>query len=154
MDDRDVGPGRRPDGSSTVEGMSSSIPPPPTVTSLPALADELLGLAREKSSGRAGRPFHGAPAPDGRGHAPDGILTQIVLALTEGSSLSDHENPGEATLQVLRGRVRMNAASASFELSEGDHLVIPQERHDLVALQDAVIVLTIARHTQAAEPGA
>ncbi|UEJ83838.1 cupin domain-containing protein [Brachybacterium halotolerans subsp. kimchii] len=125
------------------------------VTSLELLADELLDAAASAHSGRAGRPFHGidAHADGGAAHGAGrpGVLTQIVLALTEGSRLSDHENPGEATLQTLRGRVRVRAGERTFELSAGELLVIPQERHDLVALEDAVVILTIARHAVAGQ---
>ena len=41
-------------------------------------------------------------------------LRQTVLALTAGSSLDEHENPGEATVQVLRGRVRLTAGEVSW----------------------------------------
>ncbi|MFE5777518.1 hypothetical protein [Brachybacterium sp. NPDC056505] len=125
------------------------------VTSLELLADELLDAAASAHSGRAGRPFHGMDARvDGgpaHGAGRPGVLTQIVLALTEGSWLSNHENPGEATLQTLRGRVRMRAGERTFDLSVGELLVIPQERHDLVALEDAVVILTIARHAEAGQ---
>jgi len=35
------------------------------------------------------------------------VLRQTLIALTAGSSMSEHENPGEATLQVISGRVRL-----------------------------------------------
>lgn len=145
---------------------------PPLVLSLPGLADELLAAAHEASSGRATRALPGTPKRDGGGATgPDdgaardrarsagraaerahrGVLTQVVLALTEGSRLSDHENPGEATLQVLHGSVRLSTAAAAQELNAGELFVIPQERHDLRALADAVVILTIARHAGGAE---
>jgi quercetin dioxygenase-like cupin family protein len=33
----------------------------------------------------------------------------MVLALDAGSSLDEHESPGEATIQVLRGQIRLTA---------------------------------------------
>ena len=105
---------------------------------LGSLGDELLARATETSSGRATRAFHAAPG---------GLLTQVVLALTAGQQLSEHENPGEAFLQVLRGRVRLSAGDQAWELGAGDLLAIPQQRHALLALEDAVAVLTIARVT-------
>jgi hypothetical protein len=49
-----------------------------------------------------------AAAPGGRSAATvygghEHALRQTVLALTAGSSLDEHESPGEATVQVLRG---------------------------------------------------
>lgn len=107
-----------------------------SVTDLNALADELLSTATSASSGRATRAFQGAPG---------GSLSQLVLALLAGRELSDHENPGEATLQVLRGRVELAAGEESWPLGPGEHLVIPQRRHRLTALADSVVILTVAR---------
>ena len=104
-------------------------------TSLPALGEELLRTARAASSGRSASTVHG-------GHTHD--LRQTVIALTEGRSLGEHESPGEATLHVITGRVRLTAGPESWECAEGDHLVIPPHRHDLAALSDAVVLLTVA----------
>jgi quercetin dioxygenase-like cupin family protein len=68
--------------------------------SLDALAEEHLGLARDHASGRSAVTVHG-----GREHH----LRQTLIALAGGRSLGEHESPGEATLQVLRGRVRLRA---------------------------------------------
>ncbi len=107
-----------------------------STTDLNVLADELLGNASSASSGRDTRVFHGAPG---------GALSQVVLALIAGQDLSDHENPGEATLQVLRGRVELVAGDESWPLRQGEHLVIPQRRHRLNALEDSVVILTVVR---------
>jgi hypothetical protein len=56
------------------------------------------------------------------------------MALTAGSSMSEHENPGEATVQVLGGRVRLVADAVSWEGRDGDLLFVPQARHTLHAL--------------------
>lgn len=107
-------------------------------TPLRTLTDELIARAAGASSGRATQALHAAPR---------GILTQVVLALMAGQALSEHENPGEAFLQVLRGRVRLTAGDDEWDLGEGDLLAIPQSRHALLALEDAAVVLTMARVT-------
>jgi len=61
------------------------------------------------------------------------------------SWLSDHENPGEATLQVLVGQVRLSWSDGAVDLDAGGHVVIPQERHGLLAVTDAVVLLTAAK---------
>ena len=102
---------------------------------LPSLADELLAAAREASSGRAGRSIR-----SGR----DAALRQTVMGLAAGRGLDEHEANGEATLQVLRGSVRLRWGSESVELAEGDVVDIPDARHAVDALTDAVVLLTVA----------
>ena len=104
-------------------------------TSLHQLVEEQLAKARTASSGRAAVTVHGGQEHD---------LRQTVIALVEGRSLGEHEAPGEATLQVLSGNVRLAAGDETWEGAEGDHLVIPPTRHDLTALSDAAVMLTVA----------
>ena len=102
--------------------------------SLTTLADEQIAAARASTAGRSAHTIHG-------GH--DHALRQTVLALAAGRSLGEHESPGEATLQVLVGRVRLGAGDESWEGAAGDHVVIPPARHDLAAIEDAVVLLTV-----------
>ncbi|QIX25712.1 LuxR family transcriptional regulator [Nocardioides sp. JQ2195] len=104
-------------------------------TSLKQLVDTQIEAARAASAGRSASTVHG-----GREHD----LRQTVIALVEGRSLGEHESPGEATLQVLRGQVRLHAGGSTWEGAEGDYLLIPQERHDLEAVTDAAVLLTVA----------
>lgn len=103
--------------------------------SLTRLSEEQLDKARSASSGRAAVTVHG-------GHEHD--LRQTLIALADGRALGEHEAPGEATLQVLVGTVRLAAGDDAWEGAAGDHVVIPQHRHDLTALSDAVVLLTVA----------
>lgn len=104
-------------------------------TSLTRLGQEQLELARAASSGRAAVTVYG-------GHEHD--LRQTLIALAAGRSLGQHEAPGEATLQVMVGRVLLTAADVDWEGAAGDHVAIPPHRHDLAALTDAVVLLTVA----------
>ena len=65
-------------------------------------------------------------------------------ALTAGTVLGEHESPGEATLLVLEGHVTLRAGEEEWEARGGDHVVIPPERHDLAAITDAAVLLTVA----------
>jgi quercetin dioxygenase-like cupin family protein len=47
-------------------------------------------------------------------------------------------------VHVLHGRVRLDTAGASWDGSQGALLVIPPVWHGLTALQDAVVLLTVA----------
>ncbi|MGC0375519.1 cupin domain-containing protein [Streptomyces sp. SAI-229] len=104
--------------------------------SLDALAREHLERAAAASNGRSATTVHG-------GH--EHTLRQTLLALTAGTALADHDSPGEATLLVLRGRVRLTSGDAEWEGRAGDLIVIPPARHGLEALEDAAVLLTIAK---------
>ncbi len=104
-------------------------------TSLTTLVEELLTTAAGASSGRAAVTVYGGQEHD---------LRQTVIALVAGRVLGEHEAPGEATLQVLSGQVRLTAGDEAWEGTAGDHLVIPPVRHDLAALSDAAVLLTVA----------
>ena len=104
-------------------------------TSLTRLAEEQLDQAQVASSGRSAVTVYG-----GRQHD----LRQTLIALAADRRLGEHEAPGEATLQVLRGRVRLTAGDEHWDGVEGDHTVIPSARHDLLAMTDAVVLLTVA----------
>jgi quercetin dioxygenase-like cupin family protein len=104
--------------------------------SLDAIGREQLERAKNASSGRSASTVMG-------GH--EQVLRQTVIALREGSSLTEHNSPGEATIIVLSGHVLLSTDSASWEGHKGDLLVIPPERHSVEALKDAVIVLTTAK---------
>jgi len=103
---------------------------------LPRAAADLLRSARASSARRAARTLiPGAGTP----------LKQSLLALVGGQSLADHESPTAATLQVISGAVRLTAGGHDdIELHAGDHAAIPPLRHGLDAIDDAVVLLTVA----------
>ena len=72
-------------------------------------------------------------------------MRHTVVALTAGTTLAEHENPGEATILVIEGRVRLVSAEADRSGRAGDLLVVPQSRHSLQALTDATVLLTVAK---------
>lgn len=104
--------------------------------SLTALAREQLEIARAASSGRSAHTVYG-----GHEHS----LRQTLIALKAGSGLDDHDSPGESTLHVLHGRVRVTNATTHWEGSPGDHIVIPTSRHGLQALEDSAVLLTVVK---------
>jgi quercetin dioxygenase-like cupin family protein len=71
-------------------------------------------------------------------------LRQTMIALAAGNSLDEHENPGEATVHVLLGRVVLKAGQDSWEGSPGDLLTVPDARHSLTAVEDSTVLLTVA----------
>lgn len=108
--------------------------------SLDALAREQMTQATTTGSGRSAETVYG-----GHEHA----LRQTLIAMTAGSTQTEHENPGEATVYVLQGRVRLAAGDTSWEGRRGDLLIVPPARHELQAVEDSVVLLTVAKHAQA-----
>ena len=104
--------------------------------SLTALARQHLAAAHNSPSGRSAHTIYG-------GH--EHVLRQTLIALVAESVLDDHENPGEATLQIIQGRIELTTIDASWDGRTGDHLVIPSVRHGLRAIEDAVVLLTVAK---------
>lgn len=110
---------------------------------LAELVEELMSTARTASSGRAARTIQGHHE-----HA----LRETVIALRAGEQMSEHESPGEATLQVLTGRVRLNAPDATWVGAPGDHLSIPAQRHSVDALEDSAMLLTVVKTAHPSSP--
>ena len=96
--------------------------------SLTALVRHHLEAAQKSSSGRSAHTIYG-------GH--EHVLRQTLIALRAGSELTEHENPGEATVQVLHGRVALVAAENRWNGSPGDLLTVPDSRHALEAVEDS-----------------
>lgn len=108
--------------------------------SLDAVARERIARAHSESSGRSSETVYG-----GHEHS----LRQVVMALTAGSVMAEHESPGEATLYVISGRVTVVAAENSWEVRTGDLLEIPAERHSVEALEDSCFLLTVVKTVSA-----
>jgi quercetin dioxygenase-like cupin family protein len=105
-------------------------------TSLTALARHELERARVASSGRSASTVFG-------GHEHQ--LRQTLIALKAGESMGEHDNPGEATLQVLVGRVLLRVGDVTWNGSPGDLMIIPGERHTVDAIEDSAILLTVLK---------
>lgn len=102
-------------------------------TDLSAAGREHLAKAAEGRGGRSATTLVG-----GRGH----VLGQTLVAFRAGEQMKEHDNPGEATLQVLQGTVRLVTVHEALEMSAGQYAVVPQGRHSLEATTDAVVLLT------------
>lgn len=105
-------------------------------SSLTAQAREQLKTARQATSGRSAKTVYG-------GH--EHTLRQTLVTLVSGQALKEHENPGEATVHVLQGCVRLAAGKASWDGSPGDLLIVPDTLHSLAALEDSAVLLTVAK---------
>jgi len=104
-------------------------------TSLTELIEQHTRLAQAASSGRSASTVYG-------GHSR--TLRQTLITLLAGRQLDEHENPGEATVHVLTGRVRLRTADDACEAKAGDLLPVPDARHTLEAIEDTAVLLTVA----------
>lgn len=66
-----------------------------------------------------------------------------MIALIARRTLDEHFNPGEATVHVLHGRVRLDVEDASWHGASGHLIDVPDATQSLLALEDSVILLTV-----------
>jgi quercetin dioxygenase-like cupin family protein len=104
--------------------------------SLDALARQQIEQAASRGGGHTADTVYG-------GH--EKVLRQTVIGMITGSRLGDHSNPGEATIHVLTGRVRMTFGAESWEARTGDLLIVPDGTHGLEALEDSAVLLTVGK---------
>jgi quercetin dioxygenase-like cupin family protein len=110
--------------------------------SLHATAREQLDAAHRGDSRRAATTVVG-------GH--ERVMRQTLIALLAGATMAEHENPGEATLIVIEGRVQLEAGGDTWEARTGDLLEIPPARHTLHALEDSAVLLTAVPRARSGE---
>jgi quercetin dioxygenase-like cupin family protein len=104
--------------------------------SLEALARRQIQLAATAGGGHTAETVHG-------GH--EKTLRQTVIGMIANAHLAEHANPGEATVQVLHGRVRLSAGDLSWEARQGDLLIVPDAPHRLEAMEDSAVLLTVVK---------
>lgn len=91
-----------------------------------------LEEARVSSAGRASRTLHSGAR-----------LRQTLIALTAGTRMNEHQSPGDATVQCLQGHVTLHTRERTIAIAAGQLVDAPPERHDVVADDDALIILTV-----------
>ena len=116
----------------------------PVAHDLALLADHLIDQAQTAADGRAMHPVD----------LGFGTLRLMAIGFAAGAELPEHDNPGEAVLQVLRGAVRVVriaphvvdghevGAGRTVEARPGLLVRIPDARHRVEALEPSAILLT------------
>jgi quercetin dioxygenase-like cupin family protein len=91
-------------------------------------------------------------ARSGGGHTADTVyggrekvLRRTVIGMVAGAVLGEHDNPGEATVQVLRGRIRLSSGDLSGDGRTGDMIFVPDAKHSVLTLEDSALLLTVAK---------
>jgi quercetin dioxygenase-like cupin family protein len=103
-----------------------------TLMTLHTMGEEQLERARQASNGRASTTVHHGSR-----------LRQTLVALVQGTRMGEHQSPGDATVLCLRGHVVLNVGDRVIDVPEGSLLHVPPQRHDLVAREDSLVVLTV-----------
>jgi quercetin dioxygenase-like cupin family protein len=104
--------------------------------SIEALARQQIAAAVAAPSGRAADTAFG-------GH--EKRLRQTVMAFRAGTQLSEHQNPGEATVLVLKGTVWLKAGSEAWQGKAGDLLIVPNGLHSLTADEDSAVLFPVVK---------
>jgi quercetin dioxygenase-like cupin family protein len=105
-------------------------------TSLIALARTEMQSALRASSGRSAKTVYG-----GHNHR----LRQTLIAMKANETLAEHQNPGEATVQVIQGRILLTAGEEEWSGWTGDLIIVPDEPHSVTAVEDSSILLTVVK---------
>jgi quercetin dioxygenase-like cupin family protein len=114
----------------------------PIALHLPTVADYLLAQAADSPQLRASQKID----------LDHQQLRMTAIGFAAGGELPEHKNPGEAVLQVVRGRVRLTDATRSIEVEAGALARIPNGVHSVTALEPSVIVLTAVSLSASSAP--
>ncbi len=72
-------------------------------------------------------------------------LRVVLIALKEGTKLDQHHTIGRLTIQILEGKVRLRLPTEVLEIARGALVALGRSvMHDLEALEESVVLLTIA----------
>lgn len=97
-------------------------------------AVDLLAKAREATSGRAAKTL-----------VKNGPLRLTLIAMKKGAAAARHHVDGPATIQVLRGKLRITTPRGPEDLGSGTVYALGAAvEHSHAALSDCVALLTIA----------
>lgn len=74
-----------------------------------------------------------------------GSVRIVLVALKAGATVPEHQTDGRVSIHAIRGHVRVRVGGIAFDLPAGRLLTLdPGERHDVQALDDSAVLLTIA----------
>jgi quercetin dioxygenase-like cupin family protein len=100
---------------------------------LSELGEALIADLRSHPAGRTARTILSGPK-----------MRAVVIALSEGSALAEHDSPPAATIQVVRGKVTLAAGDKEWTVYQGQLMPIPAQRHSVRAHVDSAVLLTVA----------
>ena len=72
-------------------------------------------------------------------------LRVVLMALQQGARVAEHQTEGRVSVHVISGHVHVRASGRTFNLRTGGLLALdPAIRHDVAAIEESAILLTIA----------
>jgi quercetin dioxygenase-like cupin family protein len=72
-------------------------------------------------------------------------LRVVLIALQRDARLPEHQTEGRVSVHVISGHVQVRASGRTFNLRSGGLLTLdPAIRHDVTAVDESAILLTIA----------
>lgn len=72
-------------------------------------------------------------------------LRVVLMVLKANARLPEHSTDGRISLQILSGRIEVRALGRTFDLHAGSLLALDRDtHHDIEAIDDSVLLLTIA----------
>ncbi|MFP4006346.1 MAG: cupin domain-containing protein [Candidatus Hadarchaeia archaeon] len=72
--------------------------------------------------------------------------TITIFAFDKEQSLSEHTAPFEALAQILDGKCKIKMEDEEIEISEGEALIIPEDRpHSVIAVERFKMLLTMIK---------
>ena len=111
----------------------------------------LLSLPSSTEKEHPRQPHAEAPrVPRGTGQIPRVLFSSpecraVVIELEGGEAMGEHHVRERAVLQVVSGRVAIEAAGETSECDAGSLVTLaPGERHSVRALEDAMLLLILA----------
>jgi quercetin dioxygenase-like cupin family protein len=72
-------------------------------------------------------------------------LRIVLITMEPGAHMKEHHADGTISVQVLKGKIRMNVGGKAHELTAGNLFTLGASiRHDVEALDDSAFLLTIS----------
>lgn len=99
------------------------------------LAESLIADLHNHPSGRSARTILSGTS-----------MRAVVIALKDGTEMSEHDSPAAATLYLIKGKVTLRAGDREWPVYPGQLIPIPPQRHAVEAHADSAMLLTVALH--------
>ena len=105
----------------------------PEMVVLAELADHLIADLPNHPAGRTARTV-----------LSGSVMRAVVIAMREGTELSEHDSPPAATLFCITGKVTLRSGERDLTIYPGQLVPIPPQRHSVVAHANSAVLLTVA----------